>query len=596
MTTADNLFTLREKMAAHNVDALILPTSDFHDTEYVCEYFGARKHFSGFTGSAGVLVVLKDKAGLWTDGRYFIQAGREIEGSGIDLMKMGQPGVPTIEAYLQENLADGATLAFDGRCVSMEAFEGYRDSLNDKNVTIVTDLDLAGEAWPDRPALPASRTFHYPEKYNGESVASKLARVREAMKEAGAKHHITTKVDEIAWLFNLRANDIPNFPVALAYAIINEEDGVLYIDENRLDEESAKLLAESGIKTAPYNQIYDDIDALEGPVMMEKDYVNSRIGRAIKDAIWMTNPIQLMKACKNAVEVENAREAHKRDAVAVIRFWKWLDEQLEADNEVTEISAAEKLHEFRGQMPDFLEDSFETISAYHANASMPHYHPDRANPVRIEKKGMHLVDSGGQYLQGTTDITRTFVTGEMTEEERIAFTRVLQGHIDLAKAVFMEGARGMNLDILCRQYLWQDGRDYNHGTGHGVGALSNVHEGPNGFRWKVVPERKDSCVLEPGMITSDEPGLYVEGKYGIRHENMIVVVPAFETEFGNFLRHDVLTLVPFDVRGLDLNLMHQDQIDWLNAYHQQVYDEIAPRLNKDEAAWLYERTRPVHQD
>lgn len=589
----DRLKTLRKKMAEHEISALIVPTSDFHDTEYVSDYFTARKHFSGFTGSAGVLVVLKDKAGLWTDGRYFIQAAHELENSGIDLMKMGVKGTPSITQYILENLHDGEKAAFDGRTVSMEDFESYQKAFTPKGISIVTDLDLAGEAWPDRPALPKTETFHYDEIYNGRSVPEKLADVRKAMEELKADWHVITKIDEIAWLYNLRAHDIPNFPVALAYTILSKDGGTLYIDQSRLDDESRKLLEDAGIAIADYDAIYEDVKNLEGPVLMEKDYVNSRIGRSIKEPVFADDPIQMMKAVKNPVEVAGAFAAHEKDGAAVVRFWKWLEEAMKEGKPVTEISAAEQLQKFRAEQPDYLEDSFETIAAYGPNAAMAHYHPDEDNPVKLENKGLFLVDSGGQYLQGTTDITRTFVMGDLTDEEKHAFTRVLQSHIDLAKAVFPKGARGVNLDILARQWLWNEGKDYNHGTGHGVGALSNVHEGPNGFRWQIVPERKDSAVLEAGMITSDEPGMYEEGKYGIRHENLLVTVPAFTTEYGDFLKHDVLTLVPFDVRGLDTSLMHQDQIDWLNNYHQRVFDTLSKYLDEEETAWLKEKTAPI---
>lgn len=590
---SNRLQLLRQKMADHDIHALIIPTSDFHDTEYVCDYFGARKHFSGFTGSAGVLVVLDDQAGLWTDGRYFIQAAKELQGSGVDLMKMGMKGTPSISEYILENVKPGSKVAFDGRCVSMADFEKYQKDFGAKDLEVVTDLDLAGEAWPDRPALPASKTFHYEDKYTGKPVEEKLAEVRAKMKELGAKSHVTSKIDEVAWLYNLRADDIPSFPVALAYTVLTEDGGTLYIDDSRLDEVSRKLLIDNNIAIKPYDSIYEDVETLEGPVLLEKDFINSRIGRAVADPIWNDNPIQLLKACKNPVEVEGFREAHRRDAVAMIKFWKWLEEEMAAGHEVTEISAKEYLGSLRKEQPEFVEDSFETIAAYGANAAMAHYHPDETNPVKLEDHGFFLVDSGGHYLPGTTDITRTFVMGPLTDEEKDGFTRVLKGHIHLAKAVFMKGARGLNLDLFAREPLWAVGQDFNHGTGHGVGAMLSVHEGPNGIRWRVVPERKDSAVLEVGMVTSDEPGLYEEGKFGIRHENLLVVQPAGETEFGEFLKHDVLTLVPFDVRGLNLDLMTNEEIDWLNNYHKQVFDTISPRLNEEETAWLKAKTAPL---
>lgn len=585
---------LREKMKEHDIHAVIIPTSDFHDTEYVCDYFGARRHFSGFTGSAGVLVVLDDQAGLWTDGRYFIQAARELEGSGIELMKMGEKGTPSIQDYILTNVAENQRVAFDGRCVSMTDFEMYQNTFKAKNLEIITDLDLAGEAWPERPELPATKTFHHDEKYAGMCIADKLAAVRREMKKEGAKYHVLSKIDEVAWLYNLRAHDIPSFPVALAYSILDDENkGVLYINESRLDDQSRELLAQNNIEIKGYNDIYADVETLDGPVLMDKSFINSRIGRAIAQPIWSVDPIQLLKAKKNPVEIEGFYEAHRRDAVAMIQFWKWLEEEMNAHHTVTEISAKEHLTHLRSLQPEYVEDSFETISAYGANASMPHYHPDETNPVVIEPRGFYLVDSGGHYLTGTTDITRTFVVGELTDEEREAFTLVLQGHIHLARAVFPKGACGLNLDIMAREPLWKKGLDYNHGTGHGVGCLLSVHEGPNGFRWRIVPERRDSSPLEVGMITSNEPGVYVEGKYGIRHENLLVTKPYLSSESHDFLCHDSLTLVPFDVRGLDLNIMTDEEIDWLNAYHQRVYETISPRLTAEEAAWLKEKTAPI---
>lgn len=592
-TITERLAALRAAMKAHGVQAVILPTSDYHDTEYVCDYFKARTYFSGFTGSAGTLAVLENAAALWTDGRYYIQAGRELEGSGIELMKDGLETTPTISQYLLDHLKAGDTVAFDGRCISMADYDKYQKVLGAHDIKVDPALDLAGEAWPERPALPATETFVLEDQYTGESVASKLKRVREAMREAGADAHITTKIDEVAWLFNIRAHDIPSFPVALAYALITPDAARIYIDDSRLDAQSRSLLEENSVEIRPYNAIYDDAKAVEGAVLMDRDFANSRLGTDVPEPLWKGNPMQMMKAVKNPVEVEGAFQAHRRDGAAVVEFWKWLEEAMKKGEPVTEISAADYLHGCRAKQKDFVEDSFSTISACGANASMPHYHPDEVHPVPLVSEGLFLVDSGGHYLDGTTDITRTFVMGPLSDEEKNAFTRVLQGHIDLARAVFAKGARGLNLDILARQPMWLDGMDYNHGTGHGVGHMLSVHEGPNGIRWKIVPERKDSAPLVPGMITSNEPGCYEEGKFGIRHENLMVTVPAFGTENGEFYRHEALTRVPFDVRGLDLSLMSQEQIDWLNDYHARVYEDLKDLLDKPTAAWLKEKTAPV---
>lgn len=588
----ERLAALRRVMKEEHVQALIIPTSDFHDTEYVCDYFAARAYFSGFTGSAGTLIVLAQDAALWTDGRYFIQAAAELKGSGITLMKMGQPDTPSIEAYILDHLHKGDTVAADGRCISNSDFKKWKAAFATKGIAFETEKDLPGMAWENRPALPATQTFHYPEKYAGRSVAEKLARVREAMRSAGAAWLALTKIDEIAWLFNLRANDIPDFPVALAYALIGEDDGTLFIDSSRLDQESRAVLEENNIAIAGYDDIYQQIREVQGPVMMDPATVNARLAGSVKEPVWKDSPVILMKAMKNETELEGAKEAHLKDGAAVVRFWKWLEETLPEET-ITEISAAEKLTQLRAQQPDYLEDSFETIAAYGPNAAMCHYHPDASAPVRLEPKGLFLVDSGGQYLQGTTDITRTFVMGDITDEERDAFTRVLMGHIDLAKASFLHGARGINLDILARRWLWDQGQDFNHGTGHGVGHLLSVHEAPNGIRWRIVPERNDSCILEPGMVTSNEPGLYEEGKFGIRHENLMAVREKETNGYGRFLHHETLTKVPFDVRGLNVSLMQPDQIEWLNQYHQDVYNSLADLLNEEEKAWLKEKTRPI---
>lgn len=592
MTVAVELTKLREAMKLQNVEAVIIPTSDFHDTEYVADYFAARVHFSGFTGSAGTLVVLMDGGALWTDGRYYIQAARELKGSGLVLMKQGMPGTLSIPEYLTEHLKSGDTVAVDGRCISEATLEEYRGELEKKGIEIRVDLDLPGQAWTDRPAMPAAPVWNFDEKYSGESTSSKLERLRSRMKDLGAENHVINKIDETAWLFNIRAHDIPSFPAPLSYALITPEKGFLYINQERVPAEVREKLESQGVEIRDYEAVYEDLKSIEEPVLMEKDLINSRIASLVKEPVWGDDPVILMKAAKNETEQEGFRKAHHKDAAAVIRFWHWLENEMK-QAEVTEISALEKLHEFRAEQPGFVEDSFSTISAYGENAAMPHYHPNTENPVKLQPKGFYLVDSGGHYLDGTTDITRTFVMGDLSDEEKKYFTKVLQGHIALSKAVFKKGVRGLNLDILARGPLWDEGKDFNHGTGHGVGHLLSVHEAPNGFRWQIVPERNDSCVFEAGMVTSDEPGFYEEGKFGIRHENLLMTQDAGSTEFGDFLCHEVLTLVPFDVRGLDLDMMKPDEIQWLNDYHQRIFTEISPMLSEEEATWLKEKTAPV---
>lgn len=588
----ERLMILREEMNKEGMQAYIIPTSDFHETEYVSEYFAARKYMSGFTGSAGVLVVLLDKAGLWTDGRYFIQAANQLAGSGIDLMKQGQEDTPSIEEYIVTNLTQGSVVGFDGRVMNVNDANKYKQAFMMNDIKMVTDKDLVGRIWDDRPALPCTETFHYDEKYAGKSISEKLTQVREAMKGYNCRSHIVTKIDEIAWLYNLRAHDVPHFPVALAYTIIKENDAMIYIDASRLDEESKTLFAQNHIQVKDYEAIYEDVKTLEGPVLVDGNFVNSKIVYSLNtEIVYAQDPIVLLKAMKNEIELANTRNAHIKDGVACTKFMYWLMQNV--NNGISEMSAQEKLQELRKEQADYLEDSFNTICAYKEHAAMMHYSSNEETNVELKPEGMLLVDSGGQYLDGTTDITRTFVLGSITEEEKKWFTLALKGHIRLEKANFLYGCRGLNLDILARGPLWDLDMDYQCGTGHGVGHLSNVHEAPNGFRWKIVPERNDSCVLEEGMITSNEPGVYVEGEFGIRHENEMVVVKGNKNFYGQFMHFETLTFVPFDRKGIDKSLLSEDELAWLNDYHASVYEKISPFLTNEEAEWLKEACRPL---
>lgn len=588
----ERLMKLREEMNKEGMQAYIIPTSDFHETEYVSEYFAARKYMSGFTGSAGVLVVLLDKAGLWTDGRYFIQAANQLAGSGIDLMKQGQEDTPSIEEYIVTNLTQGSVVGFDGRVMNVNDANKYKQAFMMHDIKMVTDKDLVVRIWDDRPALPCTETFHYDEKYAGKSISEKLTQVREAMKGYNCRSHIVTKIDEIAWLYNLRAHDVPHFPVALAYTIIKENDAMIYIDASRLDEESKTLFAQNHIQVKDYEAIYEDVKTLEGPVLVDGNFVNSKIVYSLNtEIVYAQDPIVLLKAMKNEIELANTRNAHIKDGVACTKFMYWLMQNV--NNGISEMSAQEKLQELRKEQADYLEDSFNTICAYKEHAAMMHYSSNEETNVELKPEGMLLVDSGGQYLDGTTDITRTFVLGSITEEEKKWFTLALKGHIRLEKANFLYGCRGLNLDILARGPLWDLDMDYQCGTGHGVGHLSNVHEAPNGFRWKIVPERNDSCVLEEGMITSNEPGVYVEGEFGIRHENEMVVVKGNKNFYGQFMHFETLTFVPFDRKGIDKSLLSEDELAWLNDYHASVYEKISPFLTNEEAEWLKEACRPL---
>ena len=589
----ERLQNLRAKMQENGVQAYIVPTSDFHETEYVSDYFACRKYMSGFTGSAGTLVVLADQAGLWTDGRYFIQAQAQLRDTGITLMKMGQPETPSIEDYICQNLSKGSKVGFDGRVINYMDYKRYHAIFNSHQIDIVANLDLVNEIWQDRPALPATKTFHYALRYAGVSMEDKLVQVRQAMTREGCASFIITKIDEIAWLFNIRAHDIPHFPVALAYATIEKEKATLYIDASRLDDESKALFAQNQISVKLYNSIYEDVCSLQGPVLVDPHFVNSRLALSVQEKlVEAVDPIVLMKAQKNATEIENTKWAHIKDGVACTKFMYWLKKNVKSQ-EITECSAQDQLQQYRKEQENYLEDSFNTICAYKEHAAMMHYSSTPETDVTLKPEGMLLVDSGGQYLEGTTDITRTFVLGEISEEEKHWFTLAMRSHIRLAKAHFLYGCRGLNLDILARGPLWDEDMDYQCGTGHGVGHLSNVHEAPNGFRWRIVPERNDSCVLEEGMIQSDEPGVYKEGEFGIRHENELLVVKGTNNFYGQFMHFEPLTFVPFDLDGIDRSKMTQDEIEWLNAYHAQVYDTLHPYLNDEEKDWLKNATRAL---
>lgn len=589
----ERLQNLRAKMQENGVQAYIIPTSDFHETEYVSDYFACRKYMSGFTGSAGTLVVLTDQAGLWTDGRYFIQAQAQLQDTGITLMKMGQPETPSIEDYICQNLSKGSKVGFDGRVINYMDYKRYHAIFDSHQIDIVANLDLVNEIWQDRPALPATKTFHYALRYAGVSMEDKLAQVRQAMTREGCASFIITKIDEIAWLFNIRAHDIPHFPVALAYATIEKEKATIYIDASRLDDESKALFEQNQISVKPYDSIYEDVCSLQGPVLVDPHFVNSRLALLVQEKlVEAVDPIVLMKAQKNVTEIENTKWAHIKDGVACTKFMYWLKKNVKSQ-EITECSAQDQLQQYRKEQENYLEDSFNTICAYKEHAAMMHYSSTPETDVTLKPEGMLLVDSGGQYLEGTTDITRTFVLGEISEEEKHWFTLAMRSHIRLAKAHFLYGCRGLNLDILARGPLWDEDMDYQCGTGHGVGHLSNVHEAPNGFRWRIVPERNDSCVLEEGMIQSDEPGVYKEGEFGIRHENELLVVKGTNNFYGQFMHFEPLTFVPFDLDGIDRSKMTQDEIEWLNAYHAQVYDTLQPYLNDEEKDWLKNATRAL---
>ena len=583
----DTLVELRKEMEKEGISAVIIPTSDPHSTEYVCEHYAARKYVSGFTGSAGILVVCKECAGLWTDGRYFLQAADQLKGSGIDLMKMGQEDTPSIEDYILEHLEKKGTVGFDGRLITIAQADQYQEAFEEKELTINAEVDLVDRIWKDRPPLPASPTYLYDEKYAGKSVADKLAEVRKEMEACQADHLILTKIDEVAWLLNLRADDIKYYPVALTYMILSKESGTLYIDQSRLDQQSRQLYESLNLSIKDYDEIYADVPSLEGLVWLDPDSANIRLSISLTTAsIEFASPIIDLKAIKNETEIANTKIAHLKDAVAVCKFMYWL-KHTDLSKE-SELSVSAKLQSFRALQENYIEDSFAPICAYQEHGAIIHYQSTEDSNVSLEEKGFLMIDSGGQYIEGTTDITRTFVLGPISEKQRHWFTVVLRGHIRLEMAHFLEGCSGKNLDILAHGPIWDEQMDYQHGTGHGVGHLSSVHEGPQSIRWKG-----NDAILHPGMITSDEPGIYIPNEFGIRHENEILAVADEKNFYGQFMHFETLTWVPFDRYGIDASLMQENELAWLNAYHQEIVEKVGPYLTSEESEWLKEICVPI---
>jgi Xaa-Pro aminopeptidase len=588
----ERIAKLKELMKERGIDYYIIPSADYHQSEYVGDYFKGREWISGFTGSAGTVVVTQNEVGLWTDGRYFIQAEKQLQGSGITLFKMGEEGVPTFIQYIVNNIQSGETLGFDGKVLATNTVLDFEAKLKDKKVNFNFEFDLVGEIWRDRPSLPASQVFVLEEKFTGESVEKKLTRVRNILEEENCDVNIITSLDDIAWIFNIRGNDVKNNPVNLAYAAITVDKAVLYIGEEKLNSEVEKYLYKNGVEVRDYFEIYEDMERVSNSniIMMDLNKVNYTIFKKLNPEIKVinrSNPSTIMKACKNKVELENLRNSHVKDGVAVTKFMYWLKNSI-GKEEITEMSATQKLESFRKEQELYIEPSFDTIAAYESNAAMMHYKSTPETDRRLEAKNLFLVDSGGQYFDGTTDITRTFVLGECSEELKKHFTLVLKGMINLSKVKFLYGVTGTNLDILARQALWNIGIDYKCGTGHGVGFLLNVHEGPQGIRVQYNPQ-----VLEEGMNVTNEPGVYIAGSHGIRLENELIVQKAEKTEFGQFMKFETMTYAPLDLDGVIKELLSKEEIEYLNNYHQMVYEKVSPYLTLEEKEWLKEYTRAI---
>lgn len=591
----ESLKILQDLLKAHNYDAYIIPSSDFHGSEYLSAHFKARAHFSGFTGSAGTLLVMQDRAYLWTDGRYFIQASIELEGSGINLMKMGEEFVLSLEDFLKNNLKDNQRLAFDGRLLSASYVKTLKEKL--PNIEFVSEDTLISEAWFDRPSLPFSTIYLLSKFFTGKTFDKKLQAIRNVMKDKNANAHILTSLEDQAWLYNLRAADIEHTPVFLAYTYITNNNVILFVDPNKIDLEIDKYLNENEIIVKPYFEIYEFIKGLKGlNILIDENKVNYHIYQSIENQnniINAQNPTLLLKSIKNDTEIKNIKLAHIKDGVATFRFMKYLKEAYNNGEELDEILLSNYMDNLRKDTKGYVDLSFNTICAFGPHAAMMHYSATPSSNAKIKTANFLLIDSGGHYLEGTTDITRTYALGDISKELKKHYTLVLKAVINLASAIFLEGCNGQNLDILARGPIWNELIDYKCGTGHGVGYLLSVHEAPNGFRWKIVPERNDSHPLVPGMITTDEPGIYLENKYGIRIENELLCVDAGTSEFGHFLKFETITYSPIDLDAVDTKMLTAAEKKWLNNYHKMVYDTLSSKVKKDELETLQYFTREI---
>lgn len=578
---------LVSRMKDREIFACVVPTEDFHGSEYVSAHFKLREYLSGFTGSAGTLVVTLDGAALWTDGRYFLQAERELSGTGIELMKMGEKGVPTIEGYLLKHLPPKSRLGFDGGILSASFLKRLGETLRELDVQFDSTFDAGDLVWIDRPPLPENPVFELPENACGRTRAEKIADIRDRMIAEKADYIAVSSLDEIAWTLNLRGGDIDFCPLFLAFMIVSLSKVFLFVNPKIISNKIAQNLQKDGVEIQPYYDIYNALKRLQGAVWVDLSLVNFSFYSALQGAkiIAKKTPLSLMKAVKNSAEIAAVKNAHLKDGAAVVRFMKWLKKAVYSEC-VTEISAAERLDEFRKMGEGYLGQSFAAIMAYGEHAAVVHYSADESTNAVLKPRGLLLSDSGGHYLDGTTDITRTFVLGELSDEEKRGFTLALAGHLNLLAAVFPEGVFGHTLDYTAREPLWKHGLDFNHGTGHGVGFLLNVHEGPQ----RISRRALDDAPLCEGMITSDEPGLYVDGKFGVRHESLLLCVKA---EHDGFLKFEPLTFVPFDRRGVDKKYLTKRQIELFNDYQKTVFEKLSPLLSEDEKNWLGEVTEPI---
>jgi Xaa-Pro aminopeptidase len=596
MSILSRIQHLRAEMAHHNITAYLVPSSDPHQSEYVAPRWQTRTWLSGFTGSAGTLIVTAEDAGVWTDSRYFIQGEEQLAGSGISLERQQVPHAPEHVDWLADNLRSGQQLGFDGRVVSLSQARLLEQKLSPRGIQLNAKHDLVANFWADRPEMPSSEVFAFDPIYTGQSRAEKLANIRAWLAKVEVDAVLLVALDEIAWTLNIRAADVDFNPVCLSYLLVSKENAQWLVGEDRIDQKLSTALAQDGVEVEDYSKVELALHNFPAsqqlavdPATLSYRFYELLAGKDLKE---VESPVVMMKAIKNETEIQHFRNVMCKDGVALLRLFRWLEKTLKTTT-VTEVEISKQLADFRSQQRLYKGESFPAIVGYNGNGAIVHYHAEPATCASLNASGILLLDSGGQYLDGTTDITRTVALGNTTMEQRRHFTLVLKGMIALTKARFPKGTGGAQLDTLARQFLWQDGLDYGHGTGHGVGFFLNVHEGPQGFATSAVTSRGRTA-LQPGMVTSNEPGFYRTGHYGIRIENLILCVEDRSTDYGNFLRFETLTLFPIDRRLLQLDMLLEEEQQWLNDYHQQVLAGILPLLKEDEErAWLRQQCQPV---
>lgn len=592
MNTNEKIALLRTEMKKHNLDYYIITSADAHQSEYVPTHWKAREWISGFTGSAGTVVITKNDAFLWADGRYHIQAAKEIEGSEINLFKWGLEGVPDFIKWLSNNIEENSVCGFDGRTISAEQFKRIEDLCKPKNINYAYDLDLIGEIWSERPNLPTGKAFEHTIDYAGVSRTEKIAQVRDLLKAKNANATIISSLDDIAWLFNLRGDDVYCTPVVSSYAYVDLEKAILFIKDSKLENDLKQSLINDNIIVKDYGDVFEFVSSITvKTVYLDTNNTSIRMKDSVPQSTEIVegnNVTSELKAIKNSVERENIEKTQIKDGVAMVKFLIWLEENV-GQIDLEEADIHDKLSELRAENSDNRGASFETIAAYEENAASMHYSPVKGKSKKLADKNMLLVDTGGQYLGGTTDITRTIMLGEVSKEMKEDFTLVLKSHIALATARFMQGCAGINLDILARQPLWERGLDYKCGTGHGVGYFLGVHEGPQ----NISPSARSSAIIKPGMYITNEPGIYREGKWGIRTENTLLVRKDETNENGTFLSFDTISYCPIDLNGVIVDMLSSKEKNWLNSYHAVVYSKLFALLNESERRWLKNKTRPI---